>query len=1357
MMAEITEALESLGRRASERGGGALPGSREAKMPHRAEADLCALIDSTDDIIWSVDLEFRLTTFNRTVERYFRENFDVRVELGMRPEDLLPPARAARWPLLYERVLREGQVRIESIQADGSTSELTLNRVDIDGETVGISVFGKDVTNQKAAEKKYWDIFDGALEGIFQVSPESSPLRVNRAMARMLGYDSPEDLLSKVDNVAHQVWADEVERESHLRQLEEDGEVLGFECHFKRKDGSIIVVSLNTRKVCGSDGQLLCYEGFIIDITKRKRAEIALYESLESLKEAQAIGALGSYVLDVGSGWWSSSDVMDDIFGIGKDYDHTVAGWTALVHPADRAMMAAYFAEEVIGKSQAFNKEYRIVRQSDQVERWVHGRGRLEFNAQGQPVKMGGVIKDITERKLSELQLRESEERYRATFEQAPVGIVHSSSGGRIERCNARFAEIIGYPAGEVPGMTFEQLTPPEDMAETRAALAPLLRGEANSVSWEKRYIRKNGTLTWVRNTTTAQHDGGVSSDKHIAIVEDITERKRTEMQLQESEERYRSTFEQAGVGILHIAFDGKIVRCNARFAEIIGYTAEELSGMTFQQITAPEDIGSSLNVLEYMSSDTHNSSSWEKRYIRKDGTPVWVRVTISTLRDGEGRPLHYIALIEDIQARKAAEERLAATKEALQVSEERYRTVFQTSQDCISISHAEDGRFVDVNPTFLSMFGYEREEVIGRTALELNIWTGPEDRLKLVNALQGSVCRDISLQFARRNGERFWALLSGARIDLDGIPSFLLVVRDISDAKTAAEALRVSEERYRTAFQTSLDSININRLSDGMYIDCNQAFLDTLGYSREEVIGKTSLEMGVWADGRDRQNMVEMVRQQASCRGLEVQFRKKKGEYFWGQMSASPMEIDGVACILTVTRDLSQSKAAESEIRSLAFYDLLTGLPNRRLLLERLRQALAASGRSGHSQALLLVDLDNFKTLNETLGHETGDLLLQEAARRVVACAHEGDMVCRLGGDEFVVMLEDLSEVAEEAAAKARAVGEKILALVGQPYLIEERECRMTASIGITVFGNRENSTDAIMQQTDIALDQAKAAGRNSMRFFSPDLQAAVNARATLEEELRQAIKTQQFLLYYQPQVERGRLTGTEALIRWQHPRRGLVPPDEFIPLAEESRLILPLGDWVLQAACAQIALWAKRRNTAHLTLAVNISALQFRQPEFVETVLAALERTGANPKKLKLELTESILVENIEEVIIKMTELKSHGLSFSLDDFGTGYSSLAYLKRLPLDQLKIDRAFVRDMLVDATSGAIAQTILSLGDAMGLSVVAEGVESEEQRGFLAGLGCTSFQGYLFSRALPLDAFEAYLKGFNRPSARDRK
>jgi EAL domain-containing protein (putative c-di-GMP-specific phosphodiesterase class I) len=294
----------------------------------------------------------------------------------------------------------------------------------------------------------------------------------------------------------------------------------------------------------------------------------------------------------------------------------------------------------------------------------------------------------------------------------------------------------------------------------------------------------------------------------------------------------------------------------------------------------------------------------------------------------------------------------------------------------------------------------------------------------------------------------------------------------------------------------------------------------------------------------------------------------------------------------------------------------------------------------------------------------------------------------------------------------------------------------------------------DEILQQAEIALYQSKAAGRNTLRFFSPDLQAAVNARAVMEEDLHQGIKEKQFLLYYQPQVERGYLTGVEALIRWEHPRHGIVEPNEFIPLSEESRLILPLGDWVLEAACEQIALWAGRKETAHLSVAVNISALQFRQSSFVEQVLETLSRTGANPGSLKLELTESMLVENLEDIIAKMTELRSHGVRFSLDDFGTGYSSLTYLKRLPLDHLKIDHSFVHDMMVDATSGAIAQTILSLGRALGISVIAEGVETEEQRGYLVGLGCHSFQGFLFSRPLPLENFEDFLQGFAEHGSR---
>ncbi len=472
---------------------------------------------------------------------------------------------------------------------------------------------------------------------------------------------------------------------------------------------------------------------------------------------------------------------------------------------------------------------------------------------------------------------------------------------------------------------------------------------------------------------------------------------------------------------------------------------------------------------------------------------------------------------------------------------------------------------------------------------------------------------------------------------------------------------------------------------------------------------------------------------------------------WFVGVCALTPLLIAGIVIRLRILsgqrreRELRQLQAAHDEIRNLAYFDPLTGLPNRRLLLDRLQQTLAASIRSNRKRALLFVDLDDFKTLNDTLGHHIGDLLLQEVARRIVGSIREADTVARLGGDEFVVLLQDLNEQPEDAAAQAKIVAEKILFSIHQPYLLDGHECRSSSSIGITIFGNRQDSTNEVLQQADIAMYQAKAAGRNTLHFFAPALQAAVNARAEMEEDLRQAIKAKDFRLFYQAQVDRGVLTGAEALVRWQHPKRGLLPPDEFIPLAEQTGVILSLGDWVLETACNQIAAWGTRKNTAHLTIAVNISARQLLNPDFVRSVLQILDRTGANPRKLKLELTESMFVDDLEDVVAKMTELKSRGLRFSLDDFGMGYSSLGYLRRLPLDQLKIDQEFVRDILVDSSSSAIAQSIISLSKAMGLSVIAEGVETEEQREFLAGMGCHSFQGFLFSGPVPPEDFESLL------------
>jgi diguanylate cyclase (GGDEF)-like protein len=402
---------------------------------------------------------------------------------------------------------------------------------------------------------------------------------------------------------------------------------------------------------------------------------------------------------------------------------------------------------------------------------------------------------------------------------------------------------------------------------------------------------------------------------------------------------------------------------------------------------------------------------------------------------------------------------------------------------------------------------------------------------------------------------------------------------------------------------------------------------------------------------------------------------------------------------------------------------------------LDRLQQTLVASARHQRSGALLFIDLDNFKALNDTLGHDMGDLLLQQVAEELTSCIRKSDTVARFGGDEFVVMLEGLSANRHHAATQVRRVGDKIHTRFNAPFVIAGHEYVGTASIGVTLFGARQETVEELLKQTDLAMYQAKAAGRNTLRFFDPGMQTALEARAVLEAELRVALRESQFLLFYQPQVDReGRMTGVEALVRWQHPERGLVLPDTFIELAEETGLIRPMGLWVLDTACRQLATWATRPETAGLSVAVNVSAREFGEPDFVDQVVRALERAGAEPRRLTLELTESLLLADLSAAIGKITALKAQGVGFSLDDFGTGYSSLSSLKQLPLDQLKIDQSFIKDLGTDPNDAAIVRAILALGRNLGLAVIAEGVETTAQRDLLAADGCQAFQGYLFGR-----------------------
>ncbi len=529
-----------------------------------------------------------------------------------------------------------------------------------------------------------------------------------------------------------------------------------------------------------------------------------------------------------------------------------------------------------------------------------------------------------------------------------------------------------------------------------------------------------------------------------------------------------------------------------------------------------------------------------------------------------------------------------------------------------------------------------------------------------------------------------------------------------------------------------------------------NHAFTNITGYKAEEVIGKNPrmLQSGL-QDRNFYAVMWEHVNDTGTWEGEIWNRRKHGGEIYPEHLTITAVKNqDGIVTnyVATMT-DITARKASVEKIERLAFYDPLTGLPNRVLLQDRLKPALALSHRKGRKGALLFIDLDNFKNLNDTLGHDMGDLLLQLVAQRLTSCVREEDTVARLGGDEFVVMLGGLSKKPFKALAQTQAIGNKILAKLNQPYLLVTHDYHSTPSIGATLFNGHDQSVDELLKQADIAMYQAKASGRNSLRFFDPQMQERINARASLEADLRLALSENQFKLYYQPQVQHNQqIVGAEVLIRWQHPQRGLVSPTDFIPLAEETGLILPIGLWVLETACAQIKIWEGNVHTQHLQLAVNVSARQFHQPDFVKQTLQILYRNAIKPDRLKLELTETLIIDDIDDTIIKMHALREIGVRFFMDDFGTGYSSLSSLKKLPIDQLKIDQSFVRDIASDPDDAVIVQTIIAMAKNLGLEVIAEGVETEPQRTFLEQHGCPVYQGYLFGKPMPLVEFEQLLK-----------
>jgi len=678
-----------------------------------------------------------------------------------------------------------------------------------------------------------------------------------------------------------------------------------------------------------------------------------------------------------------------------------------------------------------------------------------------------------------------------------------------------------------------------------------------------------------------------------------------------------------------------------------------------------------------------------------------------------------------------------------LEESEQQKNLILGTVPDLVWLKDAE-GRFRMCNAAFERLYGARESDIVGKTDFDfvdpaLARFFQQKDREAMT---AGQPVRNEEWVTFAADGCR--ALLETVKTPLrdrhGNVLGVLGIARDIT-------------ERERANQQLALVDFALNHVKEAAYLADEQGCFHyvndeacrALGKTREALLALRVIDVD--GDVTQPEQWQAFWGQLKAHRTMTFESRHTAadGRSFPVEINANYFEYAGEAYVLGLVRDITERKGVEEQIRNLAYFDALTRLPNRRLLMDRLAQALSASHRSGEFGALLILDLDQFKTLNDTRGHDVGDRLLVEVAQRLIIHMRQEDIVCRLGGDEFVVVLEGLGQDALYAANQAEIIAEKVRFELNQPYTLGINEARYlgTTSIGLTLFQGQGASVDMLLKQADVALYQAKGAGRNTARFFNPAMQAAIDSRMETEAALRQALERDEFQLYYQPQVNQdGKLIGAEALLRWFPSERGMVSPAEFIPLAEETGLILSIGQWVLDTACAQIKNWERDPRTRFLQMAVNVSARQFHQSDFVATVQRSLAASGIDPSRLKLELTESVVLDNVDIVVSQMRQLNALGVSFCLDDFGTGYSSLSYLKRLPLDQVKIDQSFVRDVPEDENDVAIVRAIMAMSRSLGLQVIAEGVETQAQRDFLLQNECRAYQGFLFCRPIPIDEWE---------------
>ena len=679
---------------------------------------------------------------------------------------------------------------------------------------------------------------------------------------------------------------------------------------------------------------------------------------------------------------------------------------------------------------------------------------------------------------------------------------------------------------------------------------------------------------------------------------------------------------------------------------------------------------------------------------------------------------------------------------------EERFAKMIDATPAATTVTRYEDGTFLEANRAAQEVFGRTREEMIGSTALSLGAWPDPQDRAALMRSMQAGdpvYLRPVTI--SRPSGEHRDLLVSAAWVEINRQKQMLMSAVDITDVHRTEELLRRSEERFEKIFQSSPDAIVISRLEDGRYLEVNQRWVELFGFAREEAIGRTAFELGVWVDPADRPRFVTALRERGALRNFESRFRKKSGAIIDAVLSAEVIDIDGEEHVIVSIQDITDRKRAEERIQQLATRDALTGLPNRLLLNDRLSLAIGHAQRQGGSLALLFIDLDRFKYINDSLGHVVGDAFLTSVAERLSGIMRQGDTLARIGGDEFVVLLENIV-LSEDAAGQ---VARKVLASFSEPFLVEGHSLSCSCSIGISVFPSDATDPQMLIRDADTAMYHVKDTGRAAYRYFSAEMNTRMQERLQIETGLRRAIGERQFELVYQPKVNvaSGEVVGLEALLRWRTPEWGVIAPGRFIAVAEDTGLIVDIGRWVLADVCRQLRDW-RVRGLAVRPVAVNLSVRQFT-PGLVGDIAAAMAEFGVTPGQIELEITESLFMRNAEEVRTILKGLSRLGARVTIDDFGTGYSSLGYIRQFSVNALKIDRAFLSDFTAQSQNVAIVRAVITMCRGLGIGVIAEGVETDEQLEQLRRLHCDEYQGFLFSPPVgPEEIERRFLKPFPR-------